>query len=145
MLIVEPQGVIKHWLCEQIGYIPTAEFICIGQYDEQRKDLTGAVGYDGWSENMVEIHVASVPGAYWFTKELLYKSFHFPFVVHGRNIVASKVSSSNEAAVNFNRKLGFKEQCRIKGGSSSGDLIIFTMYRAECKWLDMDLRFKEAA
>jgi len=39
MLIVEPQGVIKHWLCDQIGYIPTAEFICIGQFDEKKQDL----------------------------------------------------------------------------------------------------------
>ncbi len=145
MLIVEPQGVIKHWLCDQIGYIPTAEFICIGQFDEMKQDLIGAIGYDGWSENMVEMHSAGTPGSYWLTKEFLFKCFHFPFIVHGREIVTSRVSTGNPVAVKMNLQAGFTEQCRIKGGADDGDLIIFTMYRAECKWLRMEKLYKEAA
>lgn len=145
MLIVEPQYAISKWLCERIGYIPTKEFIAFANWDNEREEIIGALGYDGWSTKMVEIHVAGEEGTYWLNKETLSMAFIFPFVMHKRNIVVSRVSSYNLEAMTLNEKLGFEEQCRIKDGAEFGDLVVFAMYKERCKWLNMKTKFREAA
>lgn len=145
MIVKEPQDIIARWLCERIGYVPTAEFIAFANWDSERREIIGAIGYDGWSVKMVEMHVAGEPDTYWLTKNMLKMAFHFPFNVHGREIIASRVSSSNIAAMRLNEKLGFKEQCRIEGGTQWGDLVIFAMNKSDCKWLNMKDRLREAA
>lgn len=145
MLISEPQLALSYWLCDRIGLTPTRDIMCIGQWDNDAEEIIGVVGYDGWSKSMVEMHSAGTPGSNWLTRELLNKAFTFPFEGHDLNVIISRVSTGNPAAIKFNKGLGFKEQCRIKDGADDGDLIIFAMYKAECRWLDMKYRFKEAA
>jgi RimJ/RimL family protein N-acetyltransferase len=145
MLISQPQLALGQWLCDRIGYTPTRDFMCIGQWDDDKNELIGVVGYDGWSENMVEMHSAGEPGTYWLTKELLYRAFKFPFEGYGMKAIISRVSTGNPVAVKMNIGLGFKEQCRIRDGADDGDLIIFAMHRDECRWLKMNSRYKEAA
>lgn len=145
MLVVEPQQAIQNWICERIQYIPTREFIAFANWDPRREEIIGVVGYDGWSSKLVEIHVAGEEGTYWLNKETLNMAFKFPFVMHGRNIVASRVSSYNLEAMALNEKLGFEEQCRIKDGAEFGDLVVFAMYKERCKWLSMATKIREAA
>ena len=145
MLISEPQKALSYWLCERIGYTPTRDLMCIGQWDNDKEEIIGVVGYDGWSENMVEMHSAGVPGTYWLNKQMLKQAFIYPFKGHGLKVIITRVSTGNPVAVKMNKGLGFKEQCRIRNGADDGDLIIFTMHHDECRWLDMKLRMKEAA
>jgi hypothetical protein len=145
MLISHPQLALSQWLCDRVGYTPTRDFVCIGQWDNNRERLIGVVGYDGWSVNMVEMHSAGEPGTYWLTKEMLSSAFTLPFEGAGRKVIISRVSTGNPVAVKMNVGLGFKEQCRIRDGADDGDLIIFAMHKDECRWLDMKFRFREAA
>lgn len=145
MLISEPQLALSYWLCDRIGLTPTRDLMCIGQWDNDIEEIIGVVGFDGWSKSMVEMHSAGEPGRYWLTKELLHKAFTFPFFGHGVNVVISRVSTGNPRAVKFNKGLGFKQQCLIKDGAEDGDLIIFAMHKADCRWLDMNFRINEAA
>ena len=145
MLITEPKIALTTWLCERIGYIPTPELVCVGQWDNDNERLIGVVGYDGWSETKVEIHSAGEPGTYWLTKELLCEAFTFPFIGLDKKVIISRVSTGNPAAVKMNKGLGFTQQCCIRDGADDGDLLIFAMHKDECRWLDMKFRFKEAA
>ena len=142
--ITEPQEGLMQWLCERIGYVPTLSMTCIGQWDNDNEKLIGVVGYDGFSEVMVEMHSAGEPRRYWLTPQFLFLAFDIPFNAYGLTYLTSRVSTGNPRAVRFNEKLGFKEQCRIPKGAEDGDLIIFTMHRDECRYLKMH-RFKEAA
>ena len=119
MLITEPQRALIYWLCERIGYVPTVEMTCIGQWDNVTEELIGVVGYDGFSENMVEMHSAGEPGRYWLTKELVFRAFDVPFNGFGVKVVTSRVSTGNPRAIKFNKGLGFKEQCRIPDGADA--------------------------
>lgn len=132
--IVEPQRALATWLCERIKLIPSPNIQCIGQWDTERDELIGVAGYDNWNDQAVEMHVA---GAYtgWINREFLIRAFYYPFVTAGRKVAIGKVDSVNETALEFDKRIGFKEVCRIPDGASEGDMVILTMHRTECRWL----------
>jgi hypothetical protein len=46
------------------------------------------------------------------------------------------VNSKNEKAMNFDTKLGFKEEIRFDGlHDNGGDIVILTMNKTDCKWI----------
>jgi hypothetical protein len=63
------------------------------------------------------------------------ESFTFPFVVCNCEAVLALIDSTNEAAISFDTKLGFREIARVPNGGTEGDLIVMQMTRAECRWL----------
>ena len=133
MIINAPQADLVQWLCYRIGYNPTKHMTAIGEYDPARDLITGVVGYDGWSKNAVEMHAAG--DGNWLSREMLYRVFHYPFVSAGVNVIFCRVDASDEATLEFDRKVGFVEQCRLRGGSDDGDMVILAMYKGDCKWL----------
>jgi L-amino acid N-acyltransferase YncA len=62
-------------------------------------------------------------------------TFAFPFEVCNCEAVLALVDSTNDAALNFDSKLGFREIARIPNGGTDGDLVVMQMTRAECRWL----------
>ena len=143
--IVEPQHALIAWLCERIQLVPTPHIQCIGQWDNEKEELVGVVGYDNWNDQAVEIHVAG-SHPHWINKEMLYRAFYYPFVLADRKVLIGKVSSENKSTLEFDKKLGFKEMCRIPNGASDGDMVVLAMQRDECRWLKLAKRhFKKAA
>lgn len=62
-------------------------------------------------------------------------TFAFPFEVCNCEAVLALVDSTNEAALSFDTKLGFREIARIPNGGTDGDLVVMQMTRADCRWL----------
>jgi hypothetical protein len=62
-------------------------------------------------------------------------TFAFPFEVCNCEAVLALVDSTNDAALSFDSKLGFREIARIPNGGTDGDLVVMQMTRAECRWL----------
>ena len=48
-----------------------------------------------------------------------------------------QVPASNVRALEFDRKLGFIEETRIKDVFPDGDLVVLSMKREDCKWLNL--------
>lgn len=93
-----------------------------------------AVGYDCFVGKTCCMHtVISRPGA--VSRSMVREAFAFPFNVCGCNAVLGLVDSTNEAALRFDKHLGFKEAWRIPHGGTEGDLIVLQMLRADCRWL----------
>ena len=46
------------------------------------------------------------------------------------------VSSSNIASIKFVEKMGFLEEARIKDAMADGDMVILTMPKERCKYLE---------
>lgn len=63
------------------------------------------------------------------------EAFEFPFVVANCEAVLGLVDSKNEAALSFDKKLGFKEIAVIPNGGPEADLVVLRMLRSECRWL----------
>jgi hypothetical protein len=69
------------------------------------------------------------------TRSVVREAFEFPFAVAGCVAVLALVDSTNEAALSFDKKLGFTEILRIPDGGLDGDLVVLQMLRSECRWL----------
>lgn len=108
--------------------------ICISRTSGGK--LAGGVTYDGYLKRSICIHTAGfVPN--WLSREFLWAAFSYPFYQLKVEVIYGIVQSTNERAMRFDQKLGFKEDTRLKGAIPGGDLVFFSMYRADCKWLKM--------
>lgn len=93
-----------------------------------------AIAYNGFIGRTCCMHVVvQKPEA--LSPRIVREAFAFPFDTCNCAAVLGMVDSVNTAALDFDRRLGFKEIDRIPQGALEGDLVIFRMTRAECRWL----------
>lgn len=93
-----------------------------------------AVGYNAFIGRTCCMHsVIQKPEA--VTRGMVRETFEYPFNVCDCTAVLALVDSTNEAALNFDTKLGFKEIARVPDGGREGDLVVLQMLRSECRWL----------
>lgn len=106
--------------------------------------LLGGVMIDGFLHKSVQMHVAAFEPD-WLTRGFLWVIFDYCFNQLGVDVIYGPVESANEKAIKFDLKIGFKEQTRLPGAVVGGDLIIFSMYRADCRWLNLRPAFVPGA
>jgi hypothetical protein len=68
---------------------------------------------------------------------MLWMVFDYPFNQLKVKKVAGAINSSKKELLDFDLRLGFKEEGRIRGAYPDGDMIIMTMAREECRWLKL--------
>ena len=105
---------------------------CIARVDGER--LLGGVIYQGYTGASIGIHMAGFD-PHWASKDMLWVSFHYPFVQLGCKKLFAQVPAYNERALEIDRKLGFKEETRVRDVFPSGDLVVLSMIPDECRWL----------
>jgi RimJ/RimL family protein N-acetyltransferase len=71
------------------------------------------------------------------TKELLWYAFYYPFVECGCKRVTGLVEEGNAAAREFDERLGFHLEAKLKDAAPEGDLLVYAMFRDECRWLKL--------
>ena len=69
------------------------------------------------------------------SRDILWAVFAYPFIQLQCKKVIGRVSENNSRALEFDLKLGFKEEARIRDVYPEGDLFILTMRRDDCRWL----------
>lgn len=96
--------------------------------------IRGMVGYNGWTESGVSMHVAiETPGA---LKAIIRPAFEYPFIEGGKQYVMGITPGDNAKALKFNKHVGFRETYRVKDGWSKGvDLVLQEMRREDCRWI----------
>jgi L-amino acid N-acyltransferase YncA len=121
------------WLCERVGLSPSIDFRAIVAVDGAGR-VRGSVGYDNWTHNSVQCHMAVESPMVW--RSLVVPAFFFPFQEKGKGVLVGVVRSGNAASVEMTRALGFSLCGRIPNGHRVGeDLLIFQMQKAACYWL----------
>lgn len=98
--------------------------------------LLGGVTYENYSGKSVCMHVRSFDPR-WLTKDLLWVMFHYPYVQLSCNVVMGFVDAANTQAIEFEKRIGFKETARIADACPGSDLLVMTMRREDCRWLDI--------
>lgn len=102
--------------------------------------LLGGVIFQGYTGASVELHVAGFHPR-WLTRDFLWVAFAYPFIQLNCKKIIGRVVESNRRALEFDLKLGFTEEARVKDVyPDSGDLIILTMRREQCRWLNLSPR-----
>jgi RimJ/RimL family protein N-acetyltransferase len=99
-------------------------------------NLLGGVIYSGYTGASIGIHVAAFSD-YWINKDMLWVTFHYPFVRLGCHKIFGQVPSYKTKTLEFDKKLGFIEEARIKDFFPDGDLIVLSMKREDCRWLSI--------
>lgn len=125
---------MRDWLCERIGLIPTRNIQCIGSV--RGGIILGVVGFDGYNGASIQMHVAGSPG--WLDRSLIWACFDYAFNVCKANVVIGMVPLGNAEAIRFNTHLGFKTRLELEGAHPDGALVLMTMTREECRYLNKD-------
>lgn len=113
-------------------YNPMTDAV-ISHHDADGK-LLGGVIYDGYTINNIFIHQAGF-SKMWLVGDMLRLAFDYPFNQLKVHKLCGTIPSVDTKLLEFNRRLGFKEECRIKNAYPDGDMIVLSMTRAECRWL----------
>lgn len=129
--VVIGQPVVE-WASE-ICHCSTHEAIGFG-VEEDGKLIAGVVfnEYNGANINM---HVASDGSKRWMTKQLLWMVFDYAFNQAKVKRITGLVASNNIAARKFDEHIGFVHETTLVGAHPEGDLIVYRMFKSDCRWL----------
>ena len=95
------------------------------------------VCFNGFVGRVCQMHVALAPGYHFSPREMLAACFGFAFNACEREMVLGVVNSRNEAAMRYDRRLGFRELYRLPGmHEEGGALVLLGMTKEECPWLE---------
>jgi len=102
-------------------------------------NLAGGIIFQDYNIASVSIHAAGFEPR-WLNNNMLWIAFNYPFEQLGVKKLVATVSSRNQRALDFNRKLGFKEEARISDIFPDADLVVLAMRREDCRWLKLKPR-----
>lgn len=123
---------VGRWVIERIGGIFHKQGSAAIGLEHEGKLIAGVL-FDGYSERAVNIHLACDKP---LTREFIWFCFYYAFEQLRVKKLLGMVESTNEKALRLNKKLGFVHEHTIKDGSKSGDMVILSMTREQCKWLN---------
>lgn len=133
MVTTDMQDDLRTWLGAKLNWLLPQNTYCIGQLKNNL--IIGAVGFTHHINKSILIHSAGLDKT-WVSRDLLRAVFDYPFNQLGCNVLIGQVGSKNHAAKRFNEHLGFKTVCVIKDAHENGDLVIQTMTKDKCKYLE---------
>lgn len=122
-------------LLNEIGLQPTLSQQAILWVDPDDRQIKWVVGFDSFVGKTCQIHTVNL-GLQSMPRLLIWAGFDYPFNQLGLKTIVSTVNSTNERAMKYNNKLGFKEVLRLEGcHEDDGDIVIFRMNKKDCRWL----------
>lgn len=124
---------VGQWVCARTGgaFEPTVA-TAIGL--EQDGQLIAGVVFDNYTGRSIAMHVAG-EGGHWMTRAYAKACFGYVFNQLKVGKVIGLVDSENHAARRYDEHLGFRLEATITGAGKTGDLLIYTMTPAECRWI----------
>lgn len=133
-IIVGQDDRVGSWVLERTGGQWKGESVTIG-LEEDGKLVAGAL-YEDFNGANINIALAG-EGRNWLNREFLWFTCYYPFEQLKVRRVTALVASSNETSINFCQHIGFVREATLEQAHPSGDLIVFRMFREDCKWLNL--------
>ena len=132
------------WTAARLGadWVPmaTAALGLLEIAEDGREKLIAGVLFSDYNKASIQMHVAAEPGARWMTKAYLGFCFKYAFNQAQVNKILAFVGGGNKAAQRFDEHIGFKLETAIEAAHPDGSLLIYSMTRAQCRWLDIPVR-----
>ncbi len=100
---------------------------------ERNGTLIAGTTYEGYNGRSICMHTAIER----MNRDFLWYCFYYPFVELNVNKVLGVVDSFNTRAIKLDRHLGFVLESTIKDAGKEGDLLIFSMTKDQCPWLNV--------
>lgn len=115
---------------------------CVSRTSEG--NLVGGVIYQDYLVRSIALHTASWTKD-WLTRDLLWTIFTYPFDVLKVEKLIAQVRTTNPHAIEFDKRIGFKEEYTIQDVVPGGGMMILSMTREDCRWLKWRPRYLETA
>jgi len=97
------------------------------------KGIEVMTGFDNWTPNSVQMHIWSGGR---LTRKYLQEVFKYVFITCDKMLAIGITSGDNSAALDFNRRVGFRKVYEIKDGWDLGtSMVIQELRKHECIWL----------
>jgi len=123
---------IGPWVCERIGVKYRKDtFTALGKLVDGK--IVAGVLYQCWNQVNLTEHIAAEGN--WADRTFLHAIFHYPFDQLGAKRLTVSICESNKKSIALVEKMGFIMEARLRGATSAGDLLIYRMFREECKYL----------
>jgi RimJ/RimL family protein N-acetyltransferase len=97
--------------------------------------LVAGVAYAEWNGPNVVCHIASDGSRRWASREYLRTIFDYPFNQLKVKRITVCVGEGNSASRRFVGHLGFTIEATLEKAHPTGDLLVYRMFREDCKWL----------
>ena len=122
---------VGHWAAKQMnGSFSGDTATAIGL--ERDGKLVAGIMYENWNGRSLTAHIA-ISGQ--INRSYIGAIFRYAYVTCGVEKAIVPVSSANAKSVRFVQKLGFTEEARITDAAPDGDIILYTLKKADCRYL----------
>jgi RimJ/RimL family protein N-acetyltransferase len=114
------------------------------QFIGQEKDgnLVAVIAFCNFVNNSCAMHIGTV-GENWMDRNLLWACFDYPFIKLEKKVILATMEASNDEAIKLNRHLGFQDKALIEDAHENGDLLLMTMRKEDCKWLNLQCSLRK--
>ncbi len=135
MIVTGPQ--IVEWVAKRTGEFGNFG-AAVGIGVERAGQIIGGCVYNEWNGVNCNMHTAALPRAPWLTRTSLWYFFDYPFNVARVNRITALVGEGNVKSRQLVEGVGFRLEATLKGADPSGDLLVYVMWRDECRWLRLE-------
>jgi RimJ/RimL family protein N-acetyltransferase len=116
----------------------------IGLFDDVKGPIAACL-FEGHNDASIMLHIATDGSRRWMIREFLWFVFYFPFIQLAVTKIIAPVESGNLDCRRFIEHIGFTLEATLKDCAPSGDLLIYTMRKDQCKWLNLRNKYRGKA
>lgn len=121
------------WVCKRIGMVFCAAD-CQALGDIRDRKIIAGVVFNNFNGASIQMHVAVDDKR--VSKSFVIACFRYAFEQAKVEKILGFVGSKNIAAYSLNRHLGFVKECKISGAHPDGYLVVMSMTRIQCRFLE---------
>lgn len=129
-------------LAPLIGDLPWPKGANVAAVVDEQDRVSGMIGFCDYNTKAVQVHVWLGDRA--AARELICYAFHYAYIEAGVNWTLG-MCYGNEGAVEFDKKLGYKELTRVKDAHPNGDVVMVGLHKddpAVKRWLERGKRYQ---
>ena len=127
---------VGEWVADRAGGKYHAEAMQAIGLVKENKIIAGVI-FERYNGQSMWMHVA-IEGR--LTPAYLKAIFKYAFIDCDVEKVIGTVASTNVKAIKFDENLGFTEECRIRNAAPDGDIILYTMSKTNCRFINYGRR-----
>lgn len=138
LIIDDQHEIVGRWVCSRTGGTFSGG-TALGL--QKSGELVAGVLYDNYNGASVCMHVAGE--GRWMNRDFLWYAFHYPFNEMKVKKIIGLVPSVAENVLQFDEHIGFVEEHRIADAHPEGDLVILSMTREQCRFLEFKVNGRQ--
>ena len=135
---------VVEWASARIGGFGDDK-LAVGFGIEDDGKLVAAVVFNDYNKAAICMHVVSDGSKRWMTKTLLWMVFDYAFNQLKVQRITGLVGEKNWDARKFDEHIGFTQETTLERAHPDGRLMVYRMFREDCRWIRRSHEYLKAA